>query len=200
MRVPIVLLVGLVGSRQGLADPEPALRAAGDTFDYRRGGPLAVDAGLIVGFPAALPTGLSRGAGVGIARGDTLAWGARAAWVTATESTMAWTVTHSDLRLRATGELRHAAGRGTLGVRLGLGGTLVHESRSRNQGERAGLSGSALATSAWAMLPAADLEATVGVAVIGCWSLQLAGGPSIALRGGDAHASWAAQLGVAWRP
>src|SRR5436190_17266797 len=77
---------------------------ASDSFEYRSTGALTVDGGLVVGFPTALPTGMSRGVGAGVTVGRCpLRWGARAAWVTATESTLAWTVTHSDLRLRVTG-------------------------------------------------------------------------------------------------
>ncbi len=123
-----------------------------------------------------------------------------AAWVTATENGPAWEVTHSDLRLRVTGSAQHTAGRGTLAVRVGLGGTLVHESRLRNQGMRAGLTGEDLETSAFALLPAADLEAVIAVKVIGPWSLMMSGGPSLALLDGTPRASWTAELGVAWQP
>jgi hypothetical protein len=171
-----------------------------DTWRYRSGGDLAVDGGFALGFPAALPTGLSMGAGAGVTMGHTLAWGARASWVTATESSLPWTVTHSDLRLRITGALQKAAGRGTLGLRLGLGGTLVHESRVRNQGMRAGLSGSDLETSAFAMLPAADLDAVVALHVAGPWLLMMSGGPSVDVLDRKLHGGWSAQLGVAWQP
>lgn len=175
--------------------------AAADSFAFRPGGPLAIDGGLVLGFPTALPTGLSKGIGGGVTFGaGPLRWGARAAWVTATESTLAWEVTHSDLRLRLTGSAQHDAGRGSFGIRLGAGGTLVHESRLRAQGMRAGLTGSELETSTFAMVPAADLEAVIGVHVIGAWQLVMSGGPSIALVDGEAHASWTAELGVAWQP
>jgi len=133
------------------------------------------------------------------ARHRTLVYGARASWSTATESTMAWTVTHRDLRMRVTGGLQHVAGRGTFGLRLGLGGTLVHEARLRNQGDRAGLTGDDLSTSALAMLPAADLEAAVSLHVWHEWLLSVSGGPSIALDGDRARAGWTAGLGVAWQ-
>ena len=171
-----------------------------DTWRYRSTGDLAVDGGLVLGFPAALPTGLSMGAGAGVTIGHALAWGARASWVTATESSLPWTVTHSDLRLRVTGALQKAAGRGTLGLRLGLGGTLVHETRVRNQGMRAGLSGSDLQTSAFAMLPAADLDAVVALHVAGPWLLMMSGGPSVDVLDSKLHGGWSAQLGVAWQP
>ena len=173
---------------------------ADDTWRYRSAGDLAIDGGLVFGFPAALPTGLSMGAGAGVTMGQTLAWGARASWSTATESSLPWTVTHSDLRLRVTGAVQKAAGRGTLGLRLGLGGTLVHESRVRNQGMRAGLSGSELETSTFAMLPAADLDAVVALHVAGPWLLLMSGGPSVDVLDRRLHAGWGAQLGVAWQP
>jgi hypothetical protein len=109
-------------------------------------------------------------------------------------------VTHSDLRLRVTGGVQRAAGRGTIGLRLGVGGTLVHETRNRNQGMRAGLTGSDLHNSAFRMLPAADLDAIIALHVAGPWLLVTSGGPSIDLLDGKAHAGWTAQLGVAWQP
>ena len=199
MRVPLLVLAGaLAVARQSAADP-PALIST-DSWTPSSRGDLAIDGGLIVGFPAVLPTGLSRGVGVGVAKGDTLAIGARISWVTATESSMAWRVTHDDLRLRATAAVQHALGRGTLGLRLGAGGTLVHESRLRNQGERAGLTGDDLKTSAYELLPAVDLDAVVQLAIAGPWRVVMSGGPSVVLLDGSANASWTAQLGVAWQP
>lgn len=175
-----------------------------DTWNYRSSGQVAVDGGLVVGFPAALPTGLSTGAGAGVTVGRTLTWGARASWVTATESSLPWTVTHSDLRLRVTGGVQaapgRAPGRGKIGLRLGLGGTLVHETRIRNQGMRAGLTGSELETSAFAMLPAADLDAVVALHIAGPWLVMTSGGPSLDIHDGRLHAGWSAELGVAWQP
>jgi len=171
-----------------------------DTWRYQSTGNVVVDGGLVVGFPAALPTGLARGAGAGVTVGERLAWGVRASWLTATESSLSWTVTHSDLRLRTTGAVQAAAGRGTLGLRFGLGGTLVHESRIRNQGMRAGLSGSELESSAFRLVPAADLDAVIALHVAGPWLLMTSGGPSIDILDGKLHAGWSAQLGVAWQP
>lgn len=190
--------IALSAGRVGHAEPGALL--SDDTWRYRSGGNLAVDGGLVVGFPTALTTGLARGVGGGVTIGRWLTWGARAAWVTATESSLPWTVTHSDLRLRITGALQKAAGRGTIGLRLGIGGTLVHETRVRNQGMRAGLSGSELETSAIMMLPAADLDAVVALHVAGPWLLVTSGGPSLDLLDGKLHGGWSAQLGVAWQP
>ncbi|GEM_PF-1268957 len=190
-------LATLLVARLASAQPQ----VASDSFGFEEGGPLRVDGGLVLGFPTALPTGLSRGIGGGVTFGECpLRWGARAAWVTATENGETWEVTHSDLRLRVTGSAQHDAGRGSVALRVGLGGTLVHESRLRNQGMRAGLTGDELETSTFAMLPAADLEAVVAVHVIGPWLLTMSGGPSVALLDGSLRTSWTAELGVAWQP
>ena len=179
---------------------EPGALLSDDTWRYRSGGDLAVVGGLVVGFPTALTTGLARGIGAGVTMGRWLTWGARAAWVTATESSLPWKVTHSDLRLRITGALQKSAGRGTIGLRLGIGGTVVHESRVRNQGMRAGLTGSELETSSTMTLPAADLDAVVALHVAGPWLLVTSGGPSLDVLDGKLHGGWSAQLGVAWQP
>jgi hypothetical protein len=187
----------------GLSHPshaDPGTLLTDDTWRYQSTGALAVDGGLVVGFPAALPTGLAKGIGAGATAGQGLTVGARVAWVTATESSLPWTVTQSDLRMRITGGVQHAAGRGTLGLRLGLGGTLVHESRVRNQGMRAGLMGDALETSAFALLPAADLDAVIALHVAGPWLLVMSGGPSLDVLDRRLHAGWSAELGVAWQP
>jgi hypothetical protein len=184
--------------RLALADDGTLL--GDDTWRYRASGKVAVDGGLVVGFPAALPTGLATGVGVGVTAGHTLAWGGRVSWVTATESSLPWTVTHSDLRLRITGGLQATPGRGIIGLRLGLGGTLVHETRVRNQGMRAGLMGSELETSSFAMLPAADLDAVVALHIAGPWLLMTSGGPSLDVLDGKLHAGWSAELGIAWQP
>ncbi len=197
-RVAVVLACCAGLCRTGRADDGALL--TDDTWRYRSTGDVAVDGGLVVGFPAALPTGLSTGAGVGVTKGSWLAWGFRAAWVTATESSLPWTVTQSDLRLRVTGALQHAAGRGTFAIRLGAGGTLVHETRVRNQGMRAGLTGSDLRTSAYEMLPATDLDAVIALHIAGPWLLMMSGGPSIDVLDSKLHAGWSSQLGVAWQP
>lgn len=198
MACRLLVLTSLVIARMAAAEG-PTL--ASDSFEYRAGGTVLVDGGLVLGFPTALPTGMSTGIGAGVTFGHCpLRWGARAAWVTATESTRAWMVTNSDLRLRLTGSAQQDAGRGSFGVRLGLGGTLVHETRTRNQGARAGRTGLELETSALALVPAGDLEAVVGLHLIGPWMLTMSGGPSLAVVDGSLHTSWTAQLGVAWQP
>ena len=192
MRLPallsMLLAITLLGEVGAAASPPPTP------------GPLRIDAGLLVAPPVALPTGLATGITAGVARGGLLEWGARISWASATESSLAWTVTHQDLRLRATAAVAHAFGRGTIALRLGAGGTLVHEDRVRNQGKRAGLSGSALETTAWTLLPAADLELEVVLHVTPAWSMTVTGGPSLHLLDGGVTAGWVGGLGVAWQP
>lgn len=186
----------------------PAIAAADprliddDTFAVRAGGELAVDGGLVLGKPAALGAGLATGVGGGVTRdaGCWLAYGARATWGSATESSQVWTVSQSDLRLRGFGALVHRAGRGTLALRLAAGPTIVHEVRTRNQGMRAGLTGSALETRAFDTLPAVDLEVVVAVGIAGPWQLVASGGPSIDYFGDALHGGFTAQLGLGWRP
>src|ERR1700690_2713745 len=120
--------------RRAHADDAEALR-------FRSTGPLMLDAGLVANHPVALDTGLSMGVGAGASLGRTLVLGVRASWATATESSTAWLVTHDDLRLRLTGGVQRDVGRGRFALRLGVGPSLVHETRTRNQGARAGLSG-----------------------------------------------------------
>lgn len=119
------VLLALCAGLPSIALADDGTLLGDDTWRYHSSGALAVDGGLVVGFPAALPTGMSTGVGLGITRGNTLTWGARAAWVTATESSLPWTVTHSDLRLRVTGGVQAMPGRGIIGLRLSLGGTLI---------------------------------------------------------------------------
>lgn len=173
--------------------------AVDDLFTHEGSGDLALGVGLAVARPAALPIGLSRGLGVGVERGTTWTYGARASWATATEASEAWLVTHRDLRLRVTGGVQHRAGRGTLGLRLGAGGVLVHEKRTRHQGGRAGLSGDELEMSALALLPGASLEAVVGLHVRGPWMLALSGGPALTVEDGTARVGWIAEVGLGWR-
>ncbi len=190
----------------GLAAPGEAAAddrlLSDDTFAVSSPGPVVVDAGLIFGLPSALPTGLSTGVGAGITRacGCHFAYGALASWSSASESSETWTVTHGELRLRATGSIFHVAGRGTLALRLGLGGTVVREDRVRNQGMRAGLMGSDLEQTATQALPAAELEAVVTLRVVGPWALAIAGGPTGTWFDSHLRGGWTAALGVAWHP
>jgi hypothetical protein len=190
------LLAMLVG-RAARAD-EP--RLDDDAWRVRSTGPLTVDGGLVLASPAALQNGLSTGVGVGASYGRLLAWGLRASWSTATESSVDWTVTQADWKLRATAALQTSAGRGRFALRLGLGPTFVQETRLRNQGMRAGLTGSALTTSALTSVPAGDLDGVVAVHIAGRWLLTMSGGPSVTVVGGQARVGWTAQLGTGWQP
>jgi hypothetical protein len=163
-----------------------------------------VDSQLVLALPAALQTGMSAGVGAGYSRRATpdglLSWGARASWSTATEYTLIDTVRNDDIRLRLCGLIQHNAGRGSFGLRLGAGATAVYEARTRAQGSREGLTGSALETTAWYLFPAADMEAVVVLRVWNSWGLSLNGGPTMHLIHGSVRAGWSSGLGVSWQP
>jgi hypothetical protein len=191
-----LLLVGVV-STTARAD-EPSLVASG--LQIRSSGSLTVDGGLFFGLPSALGTGLSSGVAAGVARGRVFVWEAQASWSSATESSITWTVTQWDLRLHVGAGLQHAMGRGRVGLALRLGPTIVHETRDRNQGARAGLAGSDLETTAYTVLPAGDLLASVAIHIAGPWLFTTSGGPALVILDGSAHAGWTTQIGVAWQP
>ena len=197
LTIALLLLMPL-GGRARAEEPGPPV--ADDVWRVRSGGRLAIDAGLLLGRPAAWDTGMATGVEAGISIGRRLVWGARASWSTATESSLAWAVTRQDLRLRAAAGVQQPVGRGAFALRLEVGPTLVREDRVRNQGARAGLTGSDLETATWAALPAADLQAVVTVHVAGPWLLILGGGPSLTIADGAAHVGWMAQLGTGWQP
>jgi hypothetical protein len=173
-----------------------------DAWRVHSDGHLTIDAGLIFGLPVALGTGLSTGVGAGAMSGlgRFFSCGVRASWATATESSSVWTVTNADLRLRAAAAVDHSAGRGRFGLRLGAGPSVIHESRVRNQGMLAGLTGTALETSTWTTVPTVDLEAVVAVHILGPWLLAISGGPSLAMVDGGGHWGFTGQMGVAWQP
>jgi hypothetical protein len=163
-----------------------------------------LDGGLVLALPAALTTGMSAGVGMGFQRvitaGGRVAWGARASWSTATEYTLVDTVRNDDIRLRLCGVLQHIAGRGSFGLRLGVGATAVYENVTASQGSRAGLSGSALETSKWSLLPAADVEGVVFLRIWHSWGMSLSGGPTLHLLDGSPRYGWSSELGVLWQP
>jgi len=175
-------------------------RPVDDDFPVQSTGPLAVDAGLLLAMPASLQTGLSSGIGAGVTRGRRFAWGVRGSWSSATESSLVWTVSHDDFRLRGVAVLQQPAGRGVFALRLGLGPTFVYEHRTRNQGARAGLTGTDLESSALAVFPGVDVEGVVTLHLLGRWSLTLSGGPTAIVADGALRGGWTAQLGAGWQP
>ncbi len=195
MLIVTAIILGLPQAHAQAAPP-PADDAL---FRVREGGMLTVDAGLVLALPVALGTGLSTGAGAGITLGGGhLAWGVRASWSTATESSIVWTVSHDDIKLRAFGALQQRAGRGRFALRLGFGPTIVHETRVRNQAARAHLTG--LDTSAFQVAPAGVLEAALALPVAGPWLLMISGGPSLSVIDGGARWGWTSLLGAGWQP
>jgi hypothetical protein len=171
-----------------------------DRWPVRTGGRLTIDGGVMLALPAALGTGLSTGVGAGAMVGRRFRLGLRVAGSTASESSIDWAVTHTELRLRAAADFQHVAGRGAFGIRLGVGPTIVHETRDRNQAARAGLTGSAAQTTAFSTLPSIDLDAVVGLHIAGPWLLMLSGGPSASWVSGDFKAGWSALIGTGWQP
>jgi hypothetical protein len=189
MRIALALLLVGLYPAPARGDGSPLVA---DLARAPSGGNLTVDGGLFLALPTALGPSLSTGFGLGVLRGGTFAWGARASWSTATESAIAWTVTQWDLRLRLDGAVQHRIGRARVGLRLGLGPTIVHETRDRNLG--------AIETTESALLPAGELEAFVALHVFGPWLTVLSGGPSAVLDGGALRAGWVSLIGVGWQP
>jgi hypothetical protein len=196
----LLIVVAASSLPASAARADEGRRPVDEDWPVQPAGPLAVDAGLVLALPATWQTGLSSGVGAGVTRGRRFAWGVRGSWSTATESSLVWTVSHDDFRLRAVAALQQPAGRGVFALRFGLGPTFVYERRTRNQGARAGLTGTDLENWALAVFPAADLEAVVTVQIVGRWSVLLSGGPTAIISDGSLHGGWTAQLGAGWQP
>ena len=193
-------VVAALALTASVARADDGRRPIDEEWPVQSTGPLAVDGGLVLALPATWQTGLSRGIGAGVTRGRRFAWGVRGSWSTATESSLVWTVSHDDFRLRGVAAVQQPAGRGVFALRLGLGPTFVYEHRTRNQGARAGLTGPDLETSALAVFPAVDLEGVVTLHILGRWSLVLSGGPTAIVADGALRGGWMAQIGVGWQP
>jgi hypothetical protein len=165
----------------------------------RSTGSVSLDGGLVMASPAALGTGLSIGAAAGVSVGRLLAWGVRASWSSASESSLTWSVTQADFKLRLGAAIQRDAGRGRFALRLGVGPTMVRETRLRNQGVRAGLSGSDLQTSATQIAGGAEVEAVIAVHIAGPWLLSTSAGPSLTVLDGDRRLGWTGQVGIGWQ-
>jgi len=198
--LPAVFTALALALTTSAARADDGRRPIDEDWPVQSTGPLAVDGGLVLALPARLETGLSSGIGAGVTRGRRFAWGVRGSWSSATESSLVWTVSHDDFRLRAVAALQQPAGRGVFALRLGLGPTFVYEHRTRNQGARAGLTGPDLETSALAVFPAVDLEGVVTLHILGRWSLVISGGPTALIADGALRGGWTAQLGAGWQP
>jgi hypothetical protein len=198
-RIATACAVGGAASALLAASPARAEGLADDDLWRYRSSAIAIDAGVVAAPPAALGTGLAKGFGAGVAVGRDLFWGARASWATATETAIGWDVTHDDVKLRLIGGAQRTAGRGTFGVRFGLGGTLVHERRERIRGDIAGSQGSLRETTANVVLPAADLDGVVSLHVTRGWLLLVAAGPSLTRVDHKLQTAWNSYLGVAWQ-
>lgn len=197
--VSLLALTYALGFTAARAEGPGALE---DRWPVRAGGPLTIDAGVMLALPAALDTGLSTGVGAGATLGlrRWLRLGVRASGSSSTESSIAWTVTQSELRLRAAADIQHLVGRGSFSLRLGLGPTFVRETRVRNQGARAGLTGSDLQTSAVATLPSLDVNAVVALHIAGPWLVIVSGGPAWSVFDGQVKGGWSTLIGTGWQP
>ena len=157
--------------------------------------------GVASAMPALLDTGMALGVGADVLTTGTLAWGLQSSIGSAAENDEFWAVSHLEWRLRLLGALQYRAGRGIIGLRLGAGFSLVDETRQRHQAERLGASAGDLDTSALALVPGADLQVAVGVAVLGAWGVSLAAGPSVHLpSSGERRFGFVGQVGIARLP
>lgn len=162
--------------------------------------PWRVDAALAFGTPSALPVGQNFGFAVGGERRlGAVSLGVRGGWSQATEYTTTFAVTHGDWKLRAVAAAEKALGRGSFGLRAGVGGTLVHEVRVRDQASRIA-DGAALGSSIWRLAPAADLEITSHLRLFDAWGVVLSAGPTVTLLSSGSHFGWTSTLGLAWLP
>jgi len=204
------LVAGAASARASAAEaattpPEPvpvaALPAAATVSDAR-GGPVALDTGLVIARPALLGTGMVRGVAAGVSGAGWLTWGLRAAWGQALEYTEHWAITDNEVRLRAVGLLQGNAGRGTWALRLGVGASAIYTTRDRAQAGRLGAAGSTeeLHTTAWTLAPGGELEVGVTLRVVGTWGLALFVGPSLHHARGDTIVGWGGHVGLAWLP
>jgi hypothetical protein len=190
-----VLAVGaLAGVAPARAEPPPT--ATTTAVDARH----EAEARFLVALPAALRTGLATGVEAAYTYGrGWFRYGGGMSWGTTTEYTLTEIVRNDDIRLRLFGVAQKRLGLATMSLRLGLGGTVVYEERTRAQGSRAGLTGSALSTSTAALLPGADLEARVVLHIIRGFGVTIGGGPSLHIVNGGARAGWLGGVGITWQ-
>lgn len=195
-QVCVLAILWISTSRVGAAHADGV--ADDDVWRYRTT-PIALDAGVVAALPVALETGLVKGLGVGLTLGEALTAGVHASWARATESAPGWTVSHDDIRLVASAGLHHTAGRGSVGIRAGLGGVVVHETRTRIGGEDAGSQGMALERTATRLCPTGELDAVITIHLAGAWRMMLAGGPSLTRVEGELRTGWTSKLSVGWQ-
>ena len=205
--LPMLSLLAILLAPQAFAQPAaqpPAAEPAAPPSDVSPTslwqGPVAVDAGLLLGTPAALGTGQTAGISAGVTGTGTLTWGARASWSRAQEDSLLWAVTHNEVRLRGMGVLQRHVGRGTIALQVAAGGTAIHESRDRHQAARLSASGTGLSTTAWSLAPGGELELAVTLRIMDEWGIAVAAGPSTHWIDGSLQTGWVATLGVAWLP
>lgn len=195
----LVLGLSCLGASVAAAAPvEPAAAVAlpAAATEPRADSPLELEAGVLVAHPAALATGQSLGAALGVVSTGWLAWGAVTSLSQASESSASHAVDHLEWRARAVGRLELRLGRGSFEVRAAVGATLVSETRLRHQSGR--LAGDVQTESAVSVLPAAEVLAGARLRVFEGWGLGLELGPSWHLQVSDmaAKTGFSATVGV----
>jgi|GEM_PF-1861021 len=164
---------------------------------------LTFELGVLTALPALLGVGQSLGgvAALTVGNGPFL-YGVRASVSTGEEFSPSWRLDHTELRVRALGGVRAAAGRGTWILRLGLGMTVVNEARERHNAGSLALSNVNFEESAWTAVPAVELEGGLVLDVHGAWGLALFGGPTLHFGGATdgGNWGWTASGSVVWTP
>jgi len=164
---------------------------------------LTLEAGVVTALPAILEVGQTLGGMAALSVGyGPFIYGVRASVSQAEEFSSTWRITHTEMRLRALGGVRAAAGRGTWILRLGLGLSVVHEGRERHDAANVSLPGAAADQSAWAAVPAIDLEGGLVLNVYSDWGLSLFAGPTLHFGSitDGAHWGWTGSGAVVWTP
>jgi len=191
------LLAALLLVPVGMAHAEP-----GDSCPE-----LTLEAGVITALPAILEVGQTLGGQAALTVGyGAFLYGVNASVSEAKEYSQSWRVTHTELRVRALGGVRAAAGRGTWILRLGLGLSLVHEGRVRHDVAEVDAGNVVREESAWAAVPAVDLEGGLVLHLAGAWGIALFLGPTLhfggATNSGDGGVRWgySGSASLVWTP
>ena len=157
---------------------------------------LLLEASVLTAQPAFLQTGQTVGAGAGIHSTGWLSWGVVTSLSQSEEGSLSHAVAHLEWRTRLAATALLQRGRGAWLLQAALGGTLINETRLRHQSLR--LTGKEDATSAWRLLPSAEVMAGVRLRAFEGWGVSVAVGPTWHLLSGDSKVTtgFAASVGV----
>ncbi len=160
--------------------PDPVTAAEAESPETTSGTEAAVDLGLHIALPAALPTGQSNGLGLAVEGGGrTLRWVGVVSTGWIEEYSKNWTVSHTELRARGGLGARTVLGRGLFMIKLLGGATVVSERRDRHQGARLGVAASDLTTSSLNVFAAVDVELGAAVEIARGWGVAVFAGPTL---------------------